>query len=409
MFVRSIAVMVIGLLAVSQAQGPVETFHRVRGSKVVVTDYYFGFHHNTGRPLNVALVQEIGEEEGFEVVVVSNDNDLTEDVLIDARVIVMQNLSDPVRMGNGSKDAVKNFVTAGGGLLTLHAVLSPGAWDWLLENGIRGNYVPHSAIVPADMYIDEEAYDDSNVRHPILEGLEELDNFNDGVITGWREEWFNWNNYFRGADNLKILLNMDTESYDCNCTIGDDHPAMWIQDKVGGDNGGMVEYFLAGHGTEVFESKDAGLKLLYKNSILHLGGTEVRGCMDSNYIEFNASAEADNGSCTTQKVRYCPDSSYQEFYVENKNWPDAALCQSASIGISGKSIIPEILFDASARTVSIVGSGTSTLTVRSVSGDIVYFDKGKSVYDLSGIAEAGMYFVEVRTAAGRVMDRITIL
>jgi len=409
MSVRFVSILVIGLLAGAWAQqGPVEVMHKVRGSKVVVTDYYFGFHHNVGRPLVVAMMQEIGEDEGFEVVVVPNDNDLTSDVLADAKVLVMQNLSDPNRMGNTSKAAVQQFVEGGGGLFAIHATLSAGAWDWLLQNGIHGNYVRHSAIVPAEMYIDDEAYDDNLNLHPVLEGLDELDNVSNGVISGWREEWFNWNNYFRGEENLTILIDMNTDSYDCNCTIGDDHPAMWIQEKVGGDNGGMVEYFLAGHGNEVFESRDAGLKLLYRNSILYLGGTEVRGCTDSNYVEFNTTAEADNGSCTTLKIRYCPDSSFQEYYVENKNWPDPSLCQTVAVGPSTEGPAPQITFDIATRIVSAVGSGNGSISVRNLSGETVYSNKGNSRYDLSGVSEAGIYFIEVRTASGRVVKRVTL-
>ncbi len=259
--------------------------------KILVTNFYFSFHNNESRALNVALVEQIGKEVGFEVEVINTSSDFTPDKLNDVQVLVMQNLTAPGQINPEMQLAIIDWVENGGGsIFAIGATLdgSFAEWDWLWTNGIYGHYVPHSTAVPAQVFIDPEAFDETDSLHPILEGIENFNgrmglnvNMAAGTIDGWTEEWFNWNNYFRGAPNLKILLSMNTDSYDCNCQIEDDHPALWITEEIGGAGGGSISYCIVGasqspHQCSIEEYQnnngancDPLLKHLWKNIILY--------------------------------------------------------------------------------------------------------------------------------------------
>ncbi len=256
--------------------------------KVLVTNFYFGYHHANGRQLNVALIQQIGKEESFEVEVVNSASEFVPHTLDGAQVLVIQNMTVPDRLGSQIKEAIIEWNAQGGGIFAINATLdgAGGEWDWLIDNCIYGHYMSHSDIVAAEMRIDDEAFDTQGNLHPILKGIENFKGVDlvKRTISGYREEWMNWNNYFRGEENLNILLNMNTESYNCKCTIEDDHPAAWITEPPAPQ--GALAYSLLGHGGEIHECNtneytindgkgcNQLLKHMWKNTILYLGGEE---------------------------------------------------------------------------------------------------------------------------------------
>jgi hypothetical protein len=242
--------------------------------KILVTNFcYDPWCHPEGMTKGVELLKKIGTDNGIEVKVVSNHNSLTPDQLTGMDVLVLLNMTDPGGVSPAFQAAAQKFVeTDGKGIFSIHSTLGNGVktWTWLTNKNIHATYYQHSAVVPAKMVIDPEAALGGGKLHPVLTGLTNLSNVKDGVISGWTEEWFNWNEYFRGKANVKILLSMDLNSYNCQCNIRDDHPALWVTDSVGK---GRTAYFLGGHGNEVHSTaRGKGLDLLWLNSMKWLAG-----------------------------------------------------------------------------------------------------------------------------------------
>jgi hypothetical protein len=242
--------------------------------KILVTNFCFdAWCHPEGMTKGVELLQQLGKANNFAVQVITSNNDLTPDKLTGVDVLVLLNMTDPGGINAAFQTAAQKFVEVDGkGIFSIHSTLGNGVktWQWLTDKNIHATYVLHSSVVPAKVDIDPEADLGGGKLHPVLNGLTNLSNVKNGVISGWTEEWFNWNEYFRGKANTRILLTMDLTSYNCACTIRDDHPALWVTDPVGK---GRTLYFLAGHGTEVHASgRGKGLDLLWLNSMKWLAG-----------------------------------------------------------------------------------------------------------------------------------------
>ncbi len=385
----------------------------LKTKKVLVTNFYFGYHHDTGRQLNVALIEHIGREEGFEVEVVNSASEFTPDKLDGVQVLVIQNMTVADRLGAGIKDAIIEWNKAGGGIFTSHATLdgAGGEWNWLVDNCIYGHYVPHSDIVRADMMIDDEAYEDGKL-HPMLTGLDQFDgmDMDEGRLTGIREEWFNWNNYFRGEKDLKILMNMDTDSYDCKCNIQDDHPAIWITEHGGGQ--GALSYNLLGHGGEVHEcnvsaytnNNGAGcnpvLKHFYKNAIFYHGGDlgGVPICEDPDATNNGEEGECEYAPC-------CATEGMENSDPECKNHQDDACI----VSIGQVSYRNTAKISISNQEVSINYMGKHTLEVVNVNGETVFsksFDQAKT-YSLADL-NTGIYFVKATAGNYKESSRIFV-
>ncbi|MBF0433229.1 MAG: ThuA domain-containing protein [Fibrobacteria bacterium] len=349
--------------------------------KVVVTDYFFSFHHNDGRPLNVALIEEIGAEEGFEVEVIETDGDFTRNSLDGADVLVLQNLTQSKDMNSNAKAAIEEFHKAGGGIFMLHGTLDVFAWSYIQENGIYGNYVQHSAAnIAADVLIDDEAYNEQNEIHPMLYGIDKFNNVDiSGRISGWKEEWFNWNNYFRGNEGVKILLSMDLASYTCACDI-DDHPALWITDKE--DGTGRMSYFLTGHGIPIHETgKDAGMKQIWRNSLLYLGQEDPRpGCCKVPGYE-----NSDTNCVGVHVQDSCGTVSVKPTRVSN----------------------PHITFTN--QYVDIRDLGPHSIDIRNISGESVFSQTGVDFFQYKiNHLNPGVYFVNVKTNNVVKKERVVV-
>ena len=62
-------------------------------------------------------------------------------------------------------------------------------------------------------------------------------------------------------------------------------------------------------------SGDSSSLLFAKSSVnqFEIAASVTTGCTDSNYLEYNASADIDDGSCTTLKVNGCTNSSANNY------------------------------------------------------------------------------------------------
>ena len=74
--------------------------------------------------------------------------------------------------------------------------------------------------------------------------------------------------------------------------------------------------------------------------------TQVQGCTDTSYLEYNASANTDDGSCTTPVVEGCTDPAYTE-YDASANTDDGS-CVTAVV--EGCTDPTDINYDAAANT-----------------------------------------------------------
>ena len=368
-FIAGLLILLAGCFASTYAQGPVVKKSKLK--KLLISNFYMSFHHNDGRPANIALIQQIGAEDGFTVSIMQNKSDLTPAAFSGVDVYVMNNTTNTAALTASEAAALRGYIEGGGKVFALHAVPDPTPLKWLEDQVFYAKYVPHSLITNADVIIDPEAKK-GGVTHPIMEKMDTFDPRKDRF--NWKEEWFNWtaDSNPRGKPNVTILLTTDEKSYDCACANTGDHPIMWVNENIGTGKGKFL-YVGTGHGVEIQAYKDKGLKQLWRNSLSWLGGIYYEGCMDANFVEFNALATVSNNTCVTPKA--------------------------TAFRALGPKEFTGLAVDTDLNEVYVGLKGAYTLRIWNVTGNKIFEARGQNrqEFKVEAIKQPGVYFVRVET------------
>ncbi|WP_084468860.1 ThuA domain-containing protein [Nocardiopsis trehalosi] len=180
-----------------------------------------GYRHDS-IPSGVALFERLAEENDFAV-------DHTEDsavfdpaTLAEYDVIVMFQTSGMVWETDAQRQAVQDYVAAGGGIAAIHNATDMGIendFPWWDETINAGAHMPtHSpGVLPGTAKVADRT-------HPSTANLP--------AVWERSEEWYNFDANMRG--DVHVLVTADETTYDPGPdAMGHDHPISWCRD-VGG-------------------------------------------------------------------------------------------------------------------------------------------------------------------------------
>lgn len=200
--------------------------------RVLVYSKTLGFRH-ANIPLGVSAISELGKENGFSVEATEDSAVFTREKLANFKAVIFLSVTGDV-LNEEQEQALKNFVTGGGGFVGIHgALFGPSAcedkWEWY-HDLCCVSFKNHSAVVPATVDVEDHA-------HPSTTGLP----------AHWQrtDEWYNYDGTPRGKAH--VLATIDESTYKGG-TVGNDHPIAWCK-PIGK---GLMWYTAMGHTEESF-------------------------------------------------------------------------------------------------------------------------------------------------------------
>lgn len=183
--------------------------------KVLVFSKTTGFRHDS-IPEGIAAVQQLGQENNFEVDTTEDSALFTDQNLAQYQAVVfMSTTGDPLGTQD-QKDAFQRYIQNGGGFVGVHAAADSGYnWEWYGEL-VGAYFKSHPAIQQATVKVEDPA-------HPSTKDL---------PATWTRtDEWYDYQANPRGT--VHVLTSVDEKSY-TGATMGADHPNTWCHEYDGG-------------------------------------------------------------------------------------------------------------------------------------------------------------------------------
>ncbi len=207
-----------------------------------------GFVHKEAIPVAENVMVELAEASGFEAYVSRNAAVHTPELLEQFDVIVWNNVSGDV-LTEGQRQALKNWIDAGGGWLGLHASGGDFSydWSWYVDTLIGAQFIGHTM---------KPQFQDAHVlvANPEIPVTAHLP-------SPWRvpqEEWYAFDSNPRDK-GYEVLLTLDESSY---ITVGrtfagidtmeGEHPIAWRHEL----GAGRVVYSAIGHQAETYTIRE---------------------------------------------------------------------------------------------------------------------------------------------------------
>jgi type 1 glutamine amidotransferase len=202
--------------------------------KVLVFSKTCGYRHDS-IPAGIRSIQSLADRMGYFAVTASEDASIfTSTSLNEYSVVVLLQCIGDI-FDHLQLDALKHFVSAGGGIVAIHGAAAGMPNDEWYGKLCGAHFDQHPDPEPGTVIIEQ-----SNEDHFISNRC--------GGREKWKDEWYNFHTHPRKNLNLKILLKGDTKSFGGG-KMGDDHPLAWYQEFEGGRS-----FFTAlGHFDEAYE------------------------------------------------------------------------------------------------------------------------------------------------------------
>jgi uncharacterized protein (TIGR03437 family) len=191
--------------------------------KALVFSKTSGFRHDS-IPDGVALIRQLGQQNGFEVDATEDASIFNDDALAGYRAVIF--LSTTGEVLNGEQQAAfERFIRKGRGYVGVHSATDT-EYDWPWYGGLVGAYFQnHPNIQAAKIKVEDTS-------HPSTMTLP----------AEWQrtDEWYNFRINPRGR--VKVLATLDETTYSGGA-MGADHPISWCQLY----DGGRSWYTAGGH------------------------------------------------------------------------------------------------------------------------------------------------------------------
>lgn len=209
-----------------------------------------GFAHKS-KPDALAMVERLGEQNGWEVVTTIESSSLTTLDLSTFDVVVFNN-----NCGNkgavlkpAEQRAFKDYVQNGGGFIGVHCAgalwKEGGAFQSWYEGLIGTTLVDHPKVQKARLVVEDRS-------HPATSHLP--------------KEWFVVDEFHRFGSNprekVNVLISVDESSYQGKQKMGGDHPFVWYHEY----DGGRSFFTSLGHTEEIYRNPD--FEKLVKGAII---------------------------------------------------------------------------------------------------------------------------------------------
>ncbi|HMN94927.1 MAG TPA: ThuA domain-containing protein [Phycisphaerales bacterium] len=211
----------------------------LRPIRVFYCTHSAGYRHEC-LPLTRRIVEQLGIDVPWLVTTVSDDiAELTPNLLSgpDGIDVLMLYTSGTLPMTDAQKEALKQFITDGGGLVGVHSASDTfHDWPWFIQT-LGGEFDGHpwNELVGINVNVtDHPATWDLGRRFEIADEIYQFKNLSDDMLT---------------------LLSLDTESVTHGLVPGRRYPLAWTLRRGGGANLGRVFYTALGHRDEVWRDQ----------------------------------------------------------------------------------------------------------------------------------------------------------
>ncbi|WP_049570944.1 ThuA domain-containing protein [Streptomyces sp. SBT349] len=221
----TLAVAAGGVAAAHPGHGD-ETFNALVFSKTA------GFRHDS-IPAGIAAIEDLGEENGFEVTATEDAAVFNDAELAQYEVVVWLSTTGDV-LNEDQQGAFERYVAGGGGYAGVHAAADTEYdWPWYGEL-VGGYFAGHPAPQDATVHVEDP-------EHPSTASLP--------ADWGRHDEWYNYAPNPR--ESAHVLATLDEGSYEGG-TMGEDHPISWCRDV----DAGHAWYTGMGHTAESYEEPE---------------------------------------------------------------------------------------------------------------------------------------------------------
>lgn len=211
----------------------------LRPIRVFYCTHSAGFRHDC-LPLTRQIIEKLGVDVPWLVTTVSDDiADLTPNLLQgpDGIDVLMLYTSGTLPMSGEQKEALKKFVTNGGGLVGVHSASDTfHDWPWFIET-IGGEFDGHPWNEMVGITVDVTDHPstwDLGARFEIADEIYQFKNLN---------------------DEMRTLLSLDTASVTHGLVPGRRYPLAWTLRRGSGATPGRVFYTALGHRDEVWRDQ----------------------------------------------------------------------------------------------------------------------------------------------------------
>ena len=190
-----------------------------------------GWYRHPEIPASNGWLTRLGAEHGIQVDVTETPSDVTPQRLSQYQVLLLNNANslDKV-LGEGQRDAIKQWYQHGGGIVGLHAALvHQEGWPWFMD--LAGcDFNSDSDFVRARVVVDPAIKDD-----PVVRGQE--------AEFWYSADWHNHTKSVSGLPGVRVLLRLDESTFEPvrdyfktrdGKPMGQDHPMTWTREFDGG-------------------------------------------------------------------------------------------------------------------------------------------------------------------------------
>lgn len=194
---------------------------------VLVFSRTTGFRHDS-IPAGIRALRELGDQHHFAVDATEDPAVFTDENLKQYQVVIFLNTTGDV-LDKGQQYAFQRFMKQGGGYVGVHSA-SDTEYDWPWYGKLVGAYfASHPRIQRAQLEVLDH-------QHPATSFLPDR----------WqrRDEWYNFK---QAPVGVRVLLKLDTDSYE-GSTLAGNHPAAWYHEY----DGGRAFYTAGGHTKESY-------------------------------------------------------------------------------------------------------------------------------------------------------------
>jgi cytochrome c len=205
-------------------------FKQAPKPRVLIFSRTLGWRHSC-IPFAISAIQKLGSEHGFDTDTTTNAALFTDDNLKKYSAVIFNSTSGNV-LNNIQQTAFERYIQSGGGFVGIHgAAITEYDWPWYGQ--LMGAFFAHH---PNNPNVRKGAIDIVNKNHPATKDLPER----------WEryDEWYNFASFYPG---IKVLANLDENSYDGG-TNGSSHPITWYHEY----DGGRAFYTGTGHTDESY-------------------------------------------------------------------------------------------------------------------------------------------------------------
>lgn len=224
--------------------------------KILVFSKTAGYHHASISD-GIEAIQQLGNENGFEVDTTTNAENFNEDNLAQYAAVVFLSTTGDV-LNHYQEADFERYIQSGGGYVGIHAAADTEYnWGWYGDM-VGGYFLDHPGINDPNPNVQEGVLMVEDATHPSTEFLPEQ----------WTrtDEWYSYKDY---NEDVNVLLSLDEDSYQGGADTGD-HPIAWYHDY----DGGRVFYTGLGHTSESF-TEDEYLQHILAGIEYAIGNNEM--------------------------------------------------------------------------------------------------------------------------------------